>query len=113
MKSLFLATAFAATMAFALPTVAEAKVIIYLGVPHYSYQVGPDYRFRPGHGWYRPIGIYNRLSCGEAKWRVRNHGYRNVSTIECSGRTYTFRAKRGDNRVIVYVNARNGAIWRG
>ena len=43
MKSLFLAAAAAATLAFAMPTAADAKtnVKIYLGVPHYDYQVWP------------------------------------------------------------------------
>jgi hypothetical protein len=115
MKSLFLATALAASMAFALPTAAEAKIVVYFGMPHYSYQVGPDYRYRDGYGWYRPNSFYirGRLSFGEAKWRVRERGFRNVSTIECQGRVYTFKARRGDHRVIVYVNARSGAVWRG
>ena len=117
MKSLFIASAFAASLAFALPTAADAKtnVQIFFGMPHYSYQVGPDYVYRDGYGWYRPVGVFGRarLSCGEAKWHVRNHGFRNVATIECQGRTYTFRARRGDNRFIIYVNARTGALWRG
>ena len=33
MKSLILATAFAASMAFALPTEANAKIVVYLGCP--------------------------------------------------------------------------------
>jgi hypothetical protein len=128
MKNLFLATVFAASLAaFGLPSEAEAKVVVYFGVPHYSYQPGPDYYYRGGYGWYMPndyyypdhysyrSGFYGRarLSCGEAKWRVRERGFRNVSTIECDGRTYTFKARRGDHRVIVYVNSRTGAIWRG
>ena len=117
MKSLVLASAVAAVLAFAIPTAADAKtnVRIYLGMPHYSYQVGPDYRFRSGYGWYRPVGIYNRgrLSCGEARARVRHSGFRNVATIECQGRTYTFEATRRGRDVTVYVNSRTGAIWRG
>ena len=116
MKNLFLATAFAASLAaFGLPSEAEAKVVIYLGMPHYDYRVGPEYRFRDGYGWYMPGGFYGygKLSCGEAKWRVRERGFRNVRTIECDGRTYTFKARRGDHRVIVYVNSRTGAVWRG
>jgi hypothetical protein len=115
MKSFFLATALAVSVsAFALPSEAEAKVVVYFGMPHYDYRVGPDYRFREGYGWYRP-GFYNRgrLSCGEAKWRVRDRGFRNVSTIECNGRTYTFKARRGDNRVTVFVDSRSGRVWRG
>jgi hypothetical protein len=56
---------------------------------------------------------YGRLSCGEARRVVRNSGFRNVSTIECNGRTYTFEATRRGRDVTVYVNSRTGAVWRG
>lgn len=124
MKSLFLATAAAVVMAFAVPTAADAKtnVKIYLGAPHYDYQVGPGWRYREGYGWYDyerygqydPIVIRRgRLSCGEARRIVRNSGFRNVETIECNGRTYTFEATRRGRDVTVFVNSRNGRIWRG
>lgn len=118
MKGFFLASAVAATLALAMPTAADAKtsVQIYFGMPHYGYQVGPDYRYRDGYGWYRPSGYYynrGRLSCGEARARVRNSGFRNVATIECRGATYTFEATRRGRDVTVYVNSRNGRIWRG
>jgi hypothetical protein len=58
-------------------------------------------------------GGYGRLSCGEARARVRHSGFRNVSTIECNGRTYTFEATRRGRDVTVYVNSRTGAVWRG
>ena len=56
---------------------------------------------------------YDRLSCGEARARVRHSGFRNVSTIECNGRTYTFEATRRGRDVTVYVNSLTGAVWRG
>ncbi len=118
MKSLVFASAVAAVLALAIPTEADAKtnVKIYLGVPHYGYQVGPDYRFRNGYGWYQDTRYYNnrgRLSCGEARARVRNNGFRNVATIECNGRTYTFEATRRGRDVTVFVDSRNGRMWRG
>jgi hypothetical protein len=117
MKSIFLASAVAATLALALPTGADAKtnVKVYLGVPYYDYQFGPDYRFRDGYGWYQPMGNFDRgrLSCREARARVRESGFRNVDTIECDGRTYTFEATRRGRDVTVFVNSRTGAIWRG
>ena len=120
MKSLFLATAVAATMMFAMPPTADAaKVKIYFsGIPHYGYQVGPDYRYREGYGWYQYSGYNNdfnrgRLSCGEARRIVRSNGFRNVATIECNGRTYTFEATRRGRDVTVFVNSKNGRIWRG
>jgi hypothetical protein len=123
MKGFFLTSALAATLAFAMPMAADAKtnVKVYLGVPYYDYQYGPDYRFREGYGWYRPMGYYGyyddysrrRLSCGEARARVRQSGFRNVTTIECNGRTYTFEATRRGRDVTVFVNSRNGRVWRG
>ena len=117
MKSLFLAATAAVAMAFAMPTAAQADVKVYLGVPHYDYRVAPDWRFREGYGWYNPFVVYDRgygrLSCREARRIVRNSGFRNVETIECNGRTYTFEATRRGRDVTVYVNSRNGRIWRG
>ena len=116
MNGFFLASAVAATLALGMPTAADAKVKIYLGMPHYDYQYGPDYRFREGYGWYRPVDYdYNRgrLSCGEARRIVRSNGFRNVNTIECNGRTYTFEATRRGRDVTVFVNSRNGRMWRG
>ena len=55
---------------------------------------------------------YNRLSCGEARAKVRYSGFRNVSTVECNGRTYTFEATRRGRDVTVFVNSRTGAVWR-
>jgi len=117
MKRLFVAAAIAASLAIGLPSAAEAhkaRVQIFFGYPHYSYQVGPGYMYRAGYGWYWP-GYRNqaRLSCGQAKWSVRNQGYRNVSTIECRGATYTFRGARNGRGYILYVNSRSGAVWRG
>jgi hypothetical protein len=116
MKKFILASAFAVAITMGLPVAAEAdtKVKVYLGLPHYDYRVGPDYRFRDGYGWYRPVGIYRgRLSCGEARRVVRRSGFRNVATVECNGRTYTFEATRRGRDVTVFVNSRTGAVWRG
>ncbi len=123
MKSLMisaLATSLAVGSMLPMTTVpVEAKtkvdVDVYLGVPHYRYRPGPDYIYRRGHGWYLPPRFHHqryRFSCGEAKWQVRERGYRNVSTVECNGPVYTFRATRNGNRVTLYVNARSGAVWR-
>ena len=113
----------AATALFGgLATAAEAKIIIQLGgVPYYDYQMGPDYRYYNGRGWYQYQPDYQfqygnnrgRISCGEAKSIVRENGFRNVRTRECEGRTYTFTAMKRGHRVLVFVNSRNGNVWRG
>jgi hypothetical protein len=117
MKKLLMALVVAAPVAFGLGGVngAEAKtnVKIYLGMPHYGYQVGPDYVYRKGYGWYRPGKRFNQLSCGEARRIVRNRGYYNIVARNCNGGTYVFRAVRNNRVAIVYVNARSGAVWRG
>jgi hypothetical protein len=97
------------------PASADTKVRIYLGVPHYSYRVAPDYRYRSGYGWYRPRAVVapGKMSCGAARDRVRGNGYRNVSTVECGGTTFTFTATRNGKRVKVFVNSRTGGVWRG
>lgn len=67
-----------------------------------------------GNGYDNGYGYGNdRLSCGEARARVRHSGFMNVATIECNGRTYTFEATRHGRDVTVYVNSRTGAISRG
>jgi hypothetical protein len=111
----------AATALFGgLASVAEAKVSIYLGVPYYDYQYGPDYRYYQGRGWYQyqprylfQYGNRGRISCNEARRIVRQSGFRQVMTRECNGRTYTFTAVKRGHRVLVYVNSRTGAVWRG
>jgi len=118
MKNLLIATALMASVVLGLSQTSEARVRVYLGVPHYDYYVGPGYIYRGGYGWYRPgpgyvAPGYYRISCGEARRIVRRSGYQNVSTIECNGRTYTFRAMRRGNPVTVFVNSRTGDVWRG
>jgi hypothetical protein len=116
MKAILLASAVAASLFVGLPSAAQAdtKIRIYLGVPHYTYQVGPEYVYRRGYGWYRPAGVVrSKMSCNQAKNHVRNRGYRNVSTIECGGATYTFRGTRNGNKIRIFVNARTGGVWRG
>jgi hypothetical protein len=92
---------------------------IHFGVPFYGYRVGPGWRYYDGYGWY-DYGRYghfqpyrNRLTCSQAR-RLVNRRYDDVRVRECNGRVYTFRAEtRRGNRIIVYVNSRTGAMWRG
>lgn len=117
MKKLLMTLAVAAPIAFGFGGLSGAeagtKVNIYLGIPHYGYQVGPDYVYRKGHGWYRSGRNVNRMSCGQARGLVRDRGYRNIVARNCNGQTYTFRAVRNNRAFVVYVNAHTGAVWRG
>lgn len=54
----------------------------------------------------------DRLSCREAR-RLVDRRYNRVRTIECRGRTYTFRAFNNRGRAFtVTVDARSGDMWR-
>jgi hypothetical protein len=119
MKKAILGILASALLLGGVASVAEAKTNfrLYLGVPYYDQRLGDDYRYYPNRGWYRyqarpNRGNYGRISCNQARNLVRNQGYRNVVARECEGRTYTFSARRNNNRVIVYVNARNGSVSR-
>ncbi len=108
MKKIIFASAFAAALAVGFPMAAQAGSNAKdffdrneIGDPYGCYGCYPRQGFFMG-----------RLSCGEARASVRHSGYRNVATIECRGRTYTFEATRRGRDVIVYVNAKNGALWR-
>lgn len=126
MKKTILGLLAAATLLGGAATMAEAKTnfSLYFGVPYYDEQIGPDYRFYEDRGWYRDRDWYdgqpryNRnprryISCNQARRIVRNQGFRNVVARECDGRTYTFSARRNDQRIIIYFNARTGRTWRG
>lgn len=121
MKPFVLAAAVAGILALApMPQAkADVDVRLYLGVPHYGYQAGPDYVYRRGYGWYRPANRVdrrrpgNRISCRQASRIVQRNGYRNVSARECGGRTYTFAGTRNGRRFVIYVNSSSGAMWRG
>jgi hypothetical protein len=104
MKIIWLVSAFSA-FAMASPIDAEAKRNYYLGGeigdPYGCYDCAPNAKI------YR-----DRLSCGEARAHVRSSGFRNVSTVECRGSTYTFEATRRGRDVTVFVNSRTGAVWQ-
>ncbi len=122
MKKTILGLLAAVTLIGGAATIAEAKTnfSLYLGVPYYEQQMGPDYRYYPNRGWYQDRAYFNgngyghrNLSCNQARNILREKGYRNVVARDCEGRTYAFSTRRNNQRVIVYVNARTGSTWRG
>ncbi len=126
MKKTILGLLAAATLLGGAATMAEAKTnfSLYFGVPYFDEQVGPDYRYYQDRGWYQDRDWYEdqpryirsarrNMSCGQARSIVRDQGFRSVVARECNGRTYTFNARRNNQRVIVYINARTGRTWRG
>ncbi len=117
MKKTILGLLAAAALLGGAATIAEAKTnfSLFFGVPYYDEQMGPDYRFYPNRGWYRGDVRpgFRRMSCNQARNIVQDQGFRRVVARDCEGRTYSFSARRYNHRVIVYVNSRTGATWRG
>ena len=113
MKKIIIGLLAAVSITAGMASLAEAKITIYLGEPYYDQRMGPDYRYYDGRGWYRYNNHRANISCGQAKQIVRDRGFRRVSTRECEGRTYTFVAMRNGHRILVFVNSRTGAVWRG
>ena len=55
MKKIILGLLSALVLIAGLSAIAEARTSfnLYLGVPYYDYQVGPDYLYDENHGWYQ------------------------------------------------------------
>ena len=79
-----------------------------------------DARFRYYYGgywylepyWTLPIYGLGRVSCGEGRAIVDDSGFNRVRTIECSGGTYTYAARRQGDSYRVSLNSRTGEIVR-
>lgn len=126
MKKTCLSLVLAALLTCATAGLAEAKASfnLYLGVPYWNEQIAPNYRYYPNRGWYLDSGQYNdrpdyserpnngrKMSCKQARRMVRNSGYRNVDTKNCSGKIYMFSGRRDGRQVFIYVKARTGETW--
>jgi hypothetical protein len=68
------------------------------GHPGYRHPHDPGYAFT------------HRLSCGEAKSRVRARGFHKIVTRDCSGKSYSFAASKNGMRYTVKVNAHTGRV---
>jgi hypothetical protein len=75
------------------------------------------FRFYFGGFWYPTpywqgygLVINPRVSCGEGRAIVRDHGFRRVRTMECRGRTFTYLGRRHGDTFKVLVSSRTGRI---
>jgi hypothetical protein len=110
-KSLIAAAVVAAAAATAAPANAKVDVDVYLGL-------GDGY----GPGYYAPTypvyGVHARprahhgygISCENGRDEVRDSGFRKVRAVDCSGRHFTYKARRHGDTFIVKVSRRNGDI---
>lgn len=51
-----------------------------------------------------------RMSCGEGERLLRNRGFRDIRRLDCRGRHFVYRARRGNNRYEITVNSNNGRV---
>jgi hypothetical protein len=110
-KSILAAAAVAIPMALASSSTAKADVDVYLGFPHFDYNVGPGYRFRDGYGWYNPRR--ERLSCRQGARLLEREGFDVIRPVDCEGRTYAYRVENRRGRLVTIVlNSRTGEYYR-
>ena len=120
-KKILMAAGVAAAVSLSAQ-VAEAKVKVHVdiwqpgGYCHYNYDPyrcgGYGYYPRPGYFVPHPDYDYrNRVSCSEARWIVRDRGFRDVRTVDCGGKTHTFIAKKKGGVFRIKVYSKNGRIY--
>lgn len=51
-----------------------------------------------------------RMTCSEGERLLRNRGFRDVRRIDCRGRFFVYRARRGSQRYEVAIDSRNGRV---
>jgi hypothetical protein len=118
-KTLIAAAAVSA-IAFGASSTANAKVDVdlYIGGfgPGYyepSYPVYEEPRYyddEPRYEHRRPRYGHSRISCDDGSQAVRDVGFRKVRPIDCSGRSYAYKARRKGNTFIVTVSSRSGNV---
>lgn len=115
----FLMAAGLASAFFLSAQVAEAKVNVTIGIGqpggycYYNYdpfRCG-GYGYYPRPGFYDPYpDSYDRVSCKEARWIVRERGFRDVRTASCGGKYHVFFGKKRGEIFRIKVYSRNGRI---
>lgn len=50
------------------------------------------------------------ISCRDGERILRNRGFRDIRRVDCRGRFFVYRARRGGNRFEIAVNSRNGRV---
>ena len=125
LKKFLMAAGLAAAFSLS-PQVAEAKVKVTIGIGQpggycyynydpfrcggYGYYPRPGYFVpHPGYG-YRRLRYGDRVSCKEARWIVRERGFRDVRTTDCGGKFHAFIAKKRGGNFRIKVYSRNGRI---
>ncbi len=115
LKKFLMAAGLAAAFSLS-PQVAEAKVKVFIGTPGYCYDHYDPYNcggygFYPGPRVYdRYPDFYDRISCKEARWIVRERGFRDVKTTSCGGKFHVFIGRKRGDIFRIKIYSRNGRI---
>jgi hypothetical protein len=107
-KSILGALAVAASIFMIQPQAAQAKDIdvdINLGIGGGYY--GPGYPVYPGTG---VVVAPGKISCYQGVKRVQWRGFYNVKPMDCNGRSYSYRGRRGPDVFRISVNAYTGRV---
>ncbi len=51
-----------------------------------------------------------RITCREGERILRNRGFRDIRRVDCRGRFFVYRARRGASRFEIAVAAHNGRV---
>lgn len=110
-KSLIAAAAVAVSVAGFSASSAQAgkwDVDVNIGLGGYGgYPVYEDVGYGHGH---RPHHTSWGVSCGEAKWEVKNRHFKNVKALDCSGKSYTFSGWKHGDKYRIKVSRKYGEI---
>jgi hypothetical protein len=113
-KPVIAVAAIAGSLAMASAAQAGPKFDVYVGLPGWGYYDEPVHYVDPGYGYDYDEEDYgyhhSRLSCYDAKQRVRWAGFRKVKPVDCDGRRYRFHAKKHGQWFSVTINAHRGQI---
>lgn len=50
------------------------------------------------------------ITCREGERILRRHGFRDIRRVDCGGRFFVYRARRGGSRVEIAVAGHNGRV---
>jgi hypothetical protein len=51
-----------------------------------------------------------RITCTQGERILRNRGFRDIRRVDCRGRFFVYRARRGNNRFEIAINSHNGRV---
>ena len=124
LKKILMAAGVAAAFSLSAP-IAEAKVNVTIGIGQpggYCYYNHDPFRCG-GYGYYPRPGYFVThagydydfdygfgVSCKEARWIVRERGFRDVRAADCGGKYHTFIARKKGGVFRIKVYSRNGRI---